>query len=356
MQSFGKVTHQLLQDVQERLVFRTHRYLRSDILGFNPSPGDLAYPEKLQMMESIAMEQSSGLRRSESRSSVISMGSATSQEVAAIINSSMGVERTQSSTSPADLHGMWYPTVRRALACLSRLHRCVDKATFRGLSHDVLSACIESVTLASQEITSKKGLLDGELFQIKHLLILREQTAPFQGDFSVTETSIDFSTMKNKAIGFVQRRISLTSSQSNSGNENTPQEGGKGTWWSLLGLLAEGATPKVKEQLLDSRKELDRRLKSSCEALFSHASQLLAQPLISILAKAPESKSSSMMKTPGEGSMEASSNNRPFTVEEAAEAIRQTQKMIKSKLPLILRSLRLYLANRETEFILFRPI
>ena len=54
LQGFGNVCLQLLHDVQERLVFRAHLYLQSDVSGYNPSPGDLAYPEKLKMMEDIA--------------------------------------------------------------------------------------------------------------------------------------------------------------------------------------------------------------------------------------------------------------------------------------------------------------
>lgn len=36
----------------------------------------------------------------------------------------------QASISPADLHGMWYPTVRRTLVCLSKLYRCIDVSLF----------------------------------------------------------------------------------------------------------------------------------------------------------------------------------------------------------------------------------
>lgn len=51
LEPFGKISEQLLQDVQERLVFRAHLYFKTDILEFHPSGGDLAYPEMLAMMK-----------------------------------------------------------------------------------------------------------------------------------------------------------------------------------------------------------------------------------------------------------------------------------------------------------------
>lgn len=49
--AFDAVVKQMLEDVQERLVYRTHIYIQTDIAGYKPAPGDLAYPDKLEMME-----------------------------------------------------------------------------------------------------------------------------------------------------------------------------------------------------------------------------------------------------------------------------------------------------------------
>lgn len=66
-------------------------------------------------------------------------------------------------TSAADLHGMWYPPVRRTLMCLSRLYRCVDKTIFQSLSHEAVALCLKNIHQAALIISQKK---------VKHFLNL----------------------------------------------------------------------------------------------------------------------------------------------------------------------------------------
>lgn len=51
LRAFESLCKQLLMDIQERFVYRTYIYIKSDILSYTPAQGDLAYPEKLEMME-----------------------------------------------------------------------------------------------------------------------------------------------------------------------------------------------------------------------------------------------------------------------------------------------------------------
>ena len=61
------------------------------------------------------------------------------------------------------------------------------------MAHEALKACIDSVVHASNMIKLRKTKFDGQLFLIKHLLILREQITPFNIIHSSSETSLDFS-------------------------------------------------------------------------------------------------------------------------------------------------------------------
>jgi conserved oligomeric Golgi complex subunit 3 len=179
--AFENVCTQLLEDIQERLVYRTHIYIHDEILGYKPSPGDLAYPEKLEIMQQISEKI-----KAESN------------------NDNSNKVENQSFASPADIHGMWYPTLKRTLICLSKLYRCLDKKIFEGLAQETLGMCIQSLTRASEQIiANKSSRKDGELFLIKHLLILREQILPFNNEFSVVEMELDFSKIKDAAYGLM---------------------------------------------------------------------------------------------------------------------------------------------------------
>ncbi|XP_052748797.1 conserved oligomeric Golgi complex subunit 3 [Galleria mellonella] len=326
LRALGGAARALLQDAQERLVFRAHVHLRADVLHYRAAPGDLAYPDKLEMMEQIALSiQEQSLKRSDSRNSMVSDISATSQEVA---NINVDAQR-RPQASPADLHGMWYPAVRRTLAALSRLYRCLEKKVFQGLAQEAISLCVQSIDNAAQQISASRTSIDGELFQIKHLLILREQIAPFQVDFVIKETVLDFSNVKNAAYGLIQKPRQIFSLNTNN---------------ALLEFLLEG-TPMVKEHLLDSRKEVDRQLKACCEMFIKDATELLAGPLITYIEKAQAFTPIEQLKS------------QPWaTPEETATVVKEAQKRIKMHLAPLQRSMQLYLANKETEFILFRPI
>lgn len=76
------------------------------------------------------------------------------------------------------------------------------------------------------------------------MLIIREQIAPFRVDFTVKETSLDFSKVKTAAFGLLQKRKQLFALGTNN---------------ALLEFLLDG-TPQVKEHLHDSRKDVDRQL------------------------------------------------------------------------------------------------
>ncbi|XP_073255255.1 conserved oligomeric Golgi complex subunit 3-like [Porites lutea] len=312
--AFEVVVLQMLEDVQERLVYRAQAYIESDIQKYSPAPGDLAYPEKL----------------------IIGSSSDADNE-----EKSAEGEEKKSKELPAalvDLQGMWYPTVRRTLVCLSKLYRCISKETFEGLSQEALSFCIQSLKTASALITQRKDAINGHLFLIKHLLILREQIAPFDVDFAVKEMSLDFSKMRTAAYGLwshSNRLFALSSSN------------------AILEFLLDGA-PQLTENYLDSKKEVDVELRVVCEQFIQNVSESLIAPLSAFLAKVAVIKNLAVEegKDP-----KAFLKQQPFAKpENVRKVVSETYMLLKSKLTSTLQSMALFLANKDTEYILFKPV
>ncbi|XP_045062407.1 conserved oligomeric Golgi complex subunit 3 [Coregonus clupeaformis] len=324
------------EDVQERLVYRTHIYIQTDIIGNNPAPGDLAYPEQLEMMEKIAQslkEEQIKLMAHESSFSDVQLEYPEGRRASRIDSS-----RLQPSISPADLHGMWYPTVRRTLVCLSKLYRCIDRAVFQGLSQEALSGCIHSLLKASDVILKNKTQVDGQLFLIKHLLIMREQIAPFHTDFAIKEISLDLKRTRDAAFKMMNPKSVPSFFRLNSHN-------------AILEFLLEGS-PEIKEHYIDSKKDVDRHLKFSCEQFIQQQNQLSVGNLDEFLTKVSALKTTVIQGGPTYG-LSQQPWAQPAKINDIVMA---TYRVMKSKLPSTLQSMSLYLANRDAEFILFKPV
>ena len=107
--------------------------------------------------------------------------------------------------------------------------------------------CVQSLIAASELITKRQTSIDGCLFLIKHLLILREQIAPFNVDFAIKEMVIDFTKLKEAAMKFLSKKSKLLSMNRDN---------------AFLEFLLQG-TLQVKESFIDSKREVDKHLKQT---------------------------------------------------------------------------------------------
>ncbi|XP_061490712.1 conserved oligomeric Golgi complex subunit 3 [Rhineura floridana] len=338
--AFAAGVKQMLEDVQERLVYRTHIYIQTDIIGYKPAPGDLAYPAKLEMMEQIAQSLKDEERKLPADASFSDMKLEDLESCSMVKLDTLEScnPRHHTTISPADLHGMWYPTVRRTLVCLSKLYRCIDRAVFQGLSQEALSACIQSLLVAADSIAKNKTQVDGQLFLIKHLLILREQIAPFHTEFTIKEISLDLKKTRDAAFKILNPMTVPHFFRLSSNN-------------ALIQFLLEG-TPEIREHYIDSKKDVDRHLKFACEQFIQQQTKQFVEPLDEFLTKVSNLKTVAIQGGPKYNLLQ-----QPWAQPAMiGDLVCSTYKTIKTKLPLTLQRMSLYLANKDTEFILFKPV
>jgi len=197
--------------------------------------------------------------------------------------------------------------------------------------------CVQSLVKASDSISKTKTVMDGQLFLIKHLLILREQIAPFHIDFAVKEMALDFSKIKTAAVELLRARASLFAFNTNN---------------AVLQFLLEG-TPTVTETFIDSRKEVDTELKKTCELFIQGVTERLIGPLKDFISKATVV---AQMRNP-DGTLRVSLRTQPFAgAEKVRDLVAEVYRNLRQRKPTIQASMTLYLANRDTEYILFKPM
>ncbi|KAJ7426583.1 component of oligomeric golgi complex 3 [Willisornis vidua] len=316
--AFAAGVKQMLEDVQERLVYRTHIYIQTDITGYKPAPGDLAYPDKLEMMEQIAQSLKEEQKKLPSEASFSDVR-LEDPESCSLVKSGM---KSHVVKLMHKVHGE------------GQCFRDYRKRPYLPASSRCWELLIPSAKTRSESVTQ----VDGQLFLIKHLLILREQIAPFHTDFTIKEISLDLKKTRDAAFKILNPKTVSRFFRLNSNN-------------ALIQFLLEG-TPEIREHYIDSKKDVDRHLKSACEQFIQQQTKQFIEQLEEFMTKVAALKT---MAT--QGGPNYSLSQQPWAQPaKINDLVSSTYKTIKTKLPSTLRSMSLYLSNKDTELILFKPV
>ncbi|KAI9637525.1 Sec34-like family-domain-containing protein [Dioszegia hungarica] len=289
----------VLQDAQTRLVFRAQAMLVSEVEYYVVKEGDLDYPEKLGKGEKSLVQRNED---------AVSLDDEDEPAFLALPN-----EEAQEG---------WYPTLRVTLWVLSCLWRYVDQAVFEDLAQEAILTCRRSLSAASDVLGNKKDKsVDGRLFLVRHLLILKEMTAGLD----------------------LGRRV------------------GRKEWGGItdfLRSLLEGAgvmlgygksSGRANEPISDAKSDIDRELKKACEELIAHCARSSTVPLRTFL-----NQCTTYLHTPPPSSSDLS--QQPFaTPSKVTEAHDTFKSEVRGKMDEWVGGLRRYLGDEATVAVLVPP-
>ncbi|PCH35965.1 Sec34-domain-containing protein [Wolfiporia cocos MD-104 SS10] len=224
----------VLQDAQTRLFFKAQAVIQSDIRYYVPKAEDLAYPDKLIS----ARKPVSGLemKEKESVSQLFQLKSLDKQDT-------------------------WYPTLQKTLWVLSQLHDFVNPAIFDDIAREALNLCRQSLMNAAETLKSKNpptSTLDGQLFLVRYLLILKEMTQNLDLKTENPERKIDLSGVTETLASMLGRTTSLMPLPN--------------ALWTTLGMPRD-------ENMVDVRLGIDHELKRACEELITSCAEPVCAPL-----------------------------------------------------------------------------
>ncbi|KAK9101646.1 hypothetical protein Scep_025076 [Stephania cephalantha] len=363
--------HRILADIRERLTFRARTHIRDEIANYFPFDEDLDYPAKLEQaaakaacakldcvgyisilpveLKAIAvrtclkvlfliygLEHASDTAKQNGKPfymNHVHLGSRIQ------LDGRFCIEPVADENP--DVYNTWYPPLEKTISCLSKLYRCLEPAVFTGLAQEAVEFCSGSIQKASKLIAKRSSPMDGQLFLVKHLLILREKIAPFDMEFSVTHKELDFSHLLDHLRRILRGQASLFD-------------------WSRSTSLARTLSPRVLESQIDARKELEKTVKATCEEFIMSVTKQVVDPMLSFVTKVTAVKvalSSGAQDQKVESVLAKPLKNQAFaTPDKVAELVQKVAVAIQQELPMVVAKMKLYLQIPTTRTILFKPI
>ncbi|KAF6744945.1 COG3 protein [Ephemerocybe angulata] len=248
----------VLQDAQTRLFFKAQSVIQSEIRYYVPKKEDLAWPDVI--LNANKPRSVTEIREKESISRIFDKDEA-----------GLGAIMKKQET--------WYPTVRKMVWVLEQLHDFVKPAIFEDIAQEAALLCRHSLFSVADIIKARpppSTPLDGSLFLVRHLLILKE-VARRVGLSTSGNVSESVSGKGNSGM--------LTPTM---GVASVPGGGMTGTLTTMLnrttsilpeGLFASLGVPRADENLRDVKHGLDDDLRRACEEVITSCVNPLCEPL-----------------------------------------------------------------------------
>ncbi len=275
---FSRLIRTALEDAQTRLVFRAQAILRDEIERYKPKKEELDYPARNRQV-SLSGTKSQRPAATSGRKGSMAEPTTPMPKTPMVVEEGDSPNGRWGFDTEAAFHG-WYPTLRKAIWLLSRIYRLVNvsqllsipkyipinvasqSTVFDDLAHNIVHQTTLSLQHASTLVTQRpnNSAVDGRLFLIKHLLILKQQIVAFDIEYVTPEVSFDFSSVTNT---FWELR----------------ERGGLFDPSNLWRIMGGGLLPKVVENMLDAKVELDGSLRTVINDLTSDFASRITKPV-----------------------------------------------------------------------------
>ncbi|GAA5949410.1 hypothetical protein JCM3765_003400 [Sporobolomyces pararoseus] len=325
---FSHLLRTILQDVQTRLVFRAQQMIQSQVLHYVPNREDLDYPEILKRKE-LASSGKEPLWKIDEEE-----GGGDNDDTSG--GSSFRVPNQNQMK-------WWYPTLRQTVWVLARLNSFVNPEIFKDFAGEAVTLCQQSLLTAARQITTMSQL-DGQLFLVRHLLLLKETVRSV--DLVHIERAADFSSVTEMLSNILRNSTTLVFNP------------------STLFQIASKGLPNFNETMFDSKTELDTQLKKACQELINTTSLHLTSPIQSFLDRCTSFLSTPSSSSSGGGATNSSdsSSSRDLSLQEWAtpeqvlKLHQEFQTNLESQVLKICDQMRLYLEEEKTVKVLLPPL
>ncbi|GAV29813.1 hypothetical protein PMKS-003318 [Pichia membranifaciens] len=225
---YSELLQPILEDTQTRLVFRIHKFVETNIVNYKKTGKELIISNKPAATTSDINTNADYIDDN------------------IILNSNM-----------------IYPPIINSIKLLTKIYQLLNQSVF----DDITSSIVHLSLLSLESNFSNNSSIDCKLYEIRSLILFKEYINTFEIEHARKETSLDFSGLKKLYTKFLERnrKIELKSTEHE----------------SLFNLIL-GSIPKVVNDYVDCRIELQIELRNVVHEFIKITSKTFVQPLFSI--------------------------------------------------------------------------